>query len=101
MGKDTGQTWWNAGCKAAAQTHRQTRRSTDKQDAIIAAKKALRTVTRRAKQKFFQDKLNQASTAKDVYGTVNWHRSADLFRTPSLKDPLHPDASLVVTEESK
>ncbi|KAI1001769.1 hypothetical protein K3495_g6432 [Podosphaera aphanis] len=85
MGKGTGKPWWNAECKAAAQTYRQTRRSTDTQDAIVGAKKALRTVTRRAKRKFFQDKLNQASSAKDVYGM----------------DPLHPDAPLAVTAESK
>ncbi|KAI1002176.1 hypothetical protein K3495_g6027 [Podosphaera aphanis] len=101
MGKGTGQPWWNAEYKAAAQTYRQTRRSTDNQDAIIAAKKALRTVTRHAKRNFFQDKLNQASIAKDVYGIVNWHRSAGSFRTPPLKDPLHPDAPLAVTAESK
>ncbi|KAI1006659.1 hypothetical protein K3495_g1555, partial [Podosphaera aphanis] len=101
MGKGTGQPWWNAECKAAAQTYRQTRRSSDNQDEIIAAKKALRTVTRRAKRKFFQDKLDKASSAKDVYGMVNWHRSAGSFRTPPLKDPLHPDAPLAITAESK
>ncbi|KAI0996697.1 hypothetical protein K3495_g11486 [Podosphaera aphanis] len=101
MGKGTGQPWWNTECKAAAQTYRRTRRSSDNQDAITAAKKVLRTVTRRAKQKFFQDKLNQASTATDVYGMVNWHRLADSFRTPPLKDPLYPDAPLAVTAESK
>ncbi|CCU77161.1 reverse transcriptase [Blumeria hordei DH14] len=74
--------------------------STD-QNAITAGKKLLRAAVRRAKQKLFQDKIDQANTAKDVFGMVNWHRTVGSFRTPPLKDPTNPGAPPANTLQEK
>ncbi|KAI0997366.1 hypothetical protein K3495_g10818 [Podosphaera aphanis] len=101
LGRGTGQPWWNDECRVAAQAYRNTRRTAHNQEDILSSKKTLRTVTRQVKRHFYQAKLENASTRKDIFGMTKWHRSIGSFRTPPLKDPLNPGATLATTIEEK
>lgn len=68
---------------------------------ILAAKKALWTVTRLVKRRFYQAKLEHAATSKDIFGITKWHRSIGSFRTPPLKDPLNPQAKPAITIDER
>ncbi|CCU79231.1 reverse transcriptase, putative [Blumeria hordei DH14] len=101
LGKGTGQSWWKNDCRNAAQAYRTTRRSSTDQNTINAGKQLLRAAVRGAKRKFFQDKIDQANTAKNVFGMVNWHRTIGSFRTPPLKDPTNPGGPPANTLQEK
>ncbi|KAI1000325.1 hypothetical protein K3495_g7870 [Podosphaera aphanis] len=101
LGRGTGQPWWNDECRDAARAHRIARRNLQDPTACAAARKELRIAVRRAKRQFFRNLLDQASSAKDVFNMVNWHRSVGSFRTPPLRDPTNPAAAPVVSLEDK
>ncbi|KAI0998616.1 hypothetical protein K3495_g9581 [Podosphaera aphanis] len=101
LGRGTGQPWWNDECRDAARAHRIARRNSQDPTACAAARKELRIAVRRAKRQFFRNLLDQASSAKDVFKMVNWHRSVGSFRTPPLRDPTNPAAAPVVSLEDK
>ncbi|KAI0992648.1 hypothetical protein K3495_g15537, partial [Podosphaera aphanis] len=96
-----GQPWWNDECRDAARAHRIARRKSQDPTACAAARKELRIAVRRAKRQFFRNLLDQASSAKDVFKMVNWHRSVGSFRTPPLRDPTNAAAAPVVSLEDK
>jgi len=94
LGKGTGVPWWSNDCKDALREYRAAGPSSD-------SKKAFRKVVRRAKQGFYSNKINTASTAKDVFSMTKWHRSTGSFRSPPLKDPTRPDDPPAISLESK
>ncbi len=93
LGQATGQAWWNEDCREAVRAYRALRRTLDIADPVLqAACKTLRNAVRRAKRKFWRDKLDSVTSMKDVFAMTKWHRSTGSYRSPPLKDPRSPDA---------
>ena len=87
-GRGTGQPWWNDECARAAAAHRRARRE---QGAAHDESCLLRRTVRRAKRLFYQAKLDDAATAREVFQIAGWHKSAGSFRSPPLRNPASPD----------
>jgi ribonuclease HI len=91
LNQSGGQPWWNEDCRQTRQLYR----------LGDCTKKDLRRAVRRAKQQFWQDKLEKATQAKDVFNMSKWHKSTGSFQTPPLKDPFHPNQPLATTLPEK
>ena len=65
LGQNTGQPWWNADCKTAVQENR----------AEFSAETArnLRNTVRKAKSKYWADKLDSTTDINDVFKMTKWH----------------------------
>ncbi|EDO02463.1 hypothetical protein SS1G_04939 [Sclerotinia sclerotiorum 1980 UF-70] len=83
LGQNTDQPWWNNDCSDARSRYRHQQ----------IDKKTFRRVIRRAQKTFYQEKLDQAQQAKDVFAMTKWHRSSGSFHSPPMKDPMEPDAT--------
>jgi hypothetical protein len=82
LGQNTGQPWWNADCKTAVQENR----------AEFSAETArnLRNTVRKAKTKYWADKLDSVTDINDVFKMTRWHQSTGGYRSPPLIDPQNP-----------
>lgn len=78
-----GNPWWTAECSKAATEYRQARRLSDNP---LEARRSLRNAVRRAKDLFYREMLN-AATSNNVFKMAKWHTSTGSYRTPPLRDP--------------
>jgi Endonuclease-reverse transcriptase len=82
LGQNTGQPWWNTDCKAAVQENQ----------AEFSAETArnLRNTVRKAKTKYWANKLDSVTDINDVFKMTKWHQSTGRYRSPPLIDPQNP-----------
>jgi len=92
-GRNTGQPWWTADCKKAAKEN-------CKGPTLDSARK-LRNTVRKAKNEYWAIRLDSVVNPIDVFQMTKWHQSTGIYRSPPLKDPLHPDKPPARTIEEK
>jgi hypothetical protein len=78
-GQNTGQPWWDSECKTAAQENRKERSDESARN--------LRNTVRKAKSKYWADKLDSVTDIRDVFKMTKWHQSTGSYRSPPLVDP--------------
>lgn len=97
-----GNPWWDQSCKHACEEYKSSIRA----QIIISheireAKKKYHKVIRKSKEKFFREKIDKASTSKEIFSIARWHKSTGTFRSIPLKDPLFPDNPPAATASGK
>jgi ribonuclease HI/endonuclease/exonuclease/phosphatase (EEP) superfamily protein YafD len=93
LSTNRGQPWWNTDCKAAVQQNRI--------EASAVSAQHLRNTVRKAKTKFWTDKLDATTEINDVFKMTKWHQSTGSFHSPPLVDPQDPDGPSAVSTEEK
>lgn len=93
-GQNSGVSWWNKDCREAVQKFRASDQT--KEDIKI-----FRRAVRRVKREHYGEQLNKASTTKEVFGMMKWHKSTGSYRSPPMKDPSNPDGPLATTLADK
>lgn len=101
LGHSKGNPWWNDSCKAARLRYKNIFRGTVTVDEAIAEKKKYRGTIKKAKKEFYINKIETASTGKDIFAMTKWHKSTGNFRSIPLKDPRFPDRPPVTTLAEK
>lgn len=92
LGQGMGNPWWNDDCKNALQSIRAARRTPSTTDpALQSAQKGLRNAVRTAKRAFWREKIDNVTSAKEVFDMSKWHKSTGSYRSPPLKDLRFPD----------
>ncbi len=93
LGQSTGQPWWDADCRKAVEENRLLHNDD--------TAKSLRNTVRRAKARYWAQKLDNTREIKDVFRMTKWHESTGKYRSPPLVDPQDSTALPAVTITQK
>ena len=93
LGQNTGQPWWNNDCKAAVQENRA--------EFTVESARNLRNTVRKAKSKYWAEKLDSVKDIRDVFKMTKWHQSTGGYRSPPLIDPQDPTSPPAKSIEEK
>ncbi|KAI1005322.1 hypothetical protein K3495_g2896 [Podosphaera aphanis] len=85
----------------ARQRYKRILRSPLTEAEFIDARKDYRKTLKKAERDFYTEKIERASTGKDIFGISKWHKSTSSYFSPPLKDPRHPDKAPVTNFSEK
>lgn len=77
--------WWDADCQEAKKSFLAAKRANDETSTQETRRNLRRTVARK-KREFWEKRVRETSTDKDMHNIATWHKSADRFRPPPLVD---------------
>jgi hypothetical protein len=93
LGRRAGYPWWDIDCKNAADENRSAR--------TTESVKNLRRTVRKAKTKYWIDKIDSVQDMNDVFKMTKWHQSTGTFRSPPLADPQDSTRKSAVSTDEK
>ncbi|KAI1000670.1 hypothetical protein K3495_g7526 [Podosphaera aphanis] len=96
--RNIGKPWRDQSCRDARKLYREI---SCVRTPSLAEKKTFRKVVKKAKNCFFQKKLDEASNAKDAFDITKWHKTKGNFRPPALLNPISPNNPPANTLEDK
>ncbi|POS82769.1 hypothetical protein EPUL_005855, partial [Erysiphe pulchra] len=96
-----GKPWWNSECKMARREYKSKVRINLSIEEHKNARKEYRKVIRKAKTVFYKAKVEEASTAKDVFAILKWHKTGGTYRSSLSLDPRYPELPPVTTLSEK
>lgn len=86
-----GNYWWNSECKMARREYKSKMKSNISIEKQRNARKEYRKSIKKAKVDFYKARVEEASTAKDVFTMVKWHKTRGTYRSSPLVDPRYPE----------
>lgn len=92
LGHNKGNSWWDKSCRLARSQYKNIFRSAISPEELKSAKKDYRRVTRKAKESFYESKIENVNTSKELFGMVKWHKSRGIYRSSPIIDPISPES---------